>query len=91
MSAGSNPKKKRPSGKLTALLLVILLIGVGVQLYNIYSQLQSAQAEQSYYAQLRDQLQLENDRLAEDIANSGDPTLIEDIARERIIEVEEQP
>ena len=81
MSANSQTKKKRPSGKLTALILLVLLVGVGVQLYNMYGQLQIARAEEAYYAQQLSTLQEENQRLSQDIANSDDLDLIEDIAQ----------
>lgn len=81
VSANSQTKKKRPSGKLTALILLVLLVGVGVQLYNMYGQLQIARAEEAYYAQQLSTLQEENQRLSQDIANSDDLDLIEDIAR----------
>lgn len=76
------PKKKRPSSKLTGLILVILLFGIGVQLYHMYGQLQAAQAEESVYAQRLAELQETNRRLEDAIENSDDPELIEDKARD---------
>jgi len=73
--------KKRPSSRLTAVLLLIMMLGIGVQLYNMYGQLQQAQQEEQVYAQRLAQLQQTNQQLAEDIANSGDADLIEEIAR----------
>lgn len=82
MAQTQKPKKKRPSSKLTGLILVILLFGIGVQLYHMYGQLQAAQAEESVYAQRLAELQETNRRLEDAIENSDDPELIEDKARD---------
>lgn len=66
------------------MLLVVLMVGIGVQLVNLKGELEAARAEEAYYAQRLQQLQEENARLAEDIANSDDPELIEEIAREEL-------
>lgn len=84
MAAAKKTEKKRPSSRLTAIILLVLLLGVGVQLYNMYGQLQSARAEQEVYAQRLAILQETNARLEADIANSDDPELIEDIARNQL-------
>lgn len=76
------PQKKRPSSKLTGLILVVLLLGVSIQLYYLWGQLQSAQAEEAIYAQRLAELQNRNAQLEEDIAHSGSQELIEDIARD---------
>lgn len=81
VAAQAKTKKKRPSSKLTALILLVLILGIGVQLYNMYGQLQAARAEEGVYATRLEALTAENQRLAQDIANSDDPELIEDIAR----------
>lgn len=63
---------------------MVLMVGIGVQLVNLKGELEAAREEESYYAQRLQQLQEENARLAEDIANSDDPELIEEIAREEL-------
>lgn len=73
--------KKRPGGKLTAIILLALFLGIGIQFLNMYGKLQEAQAEQLVYAEKLADLQKTNE-LAEDIANSQDPELIEEVARE---------
>lgn len=75
-------QKKRPSSKLTALILVVLLFGVAVQLRHMVGQLSSARAEEAVYTARLADLQETNARLEADIANSGDQELIEEIARE---------
>lgn len=84
MARKAKSERKRPSGRLTALLLVVLLLGFGVQLYSMYGQLRTARGEQELYAQRLAALQETNQRLERDIANSGDPALIEDIARNQL-------
>ena len=75
-------EKKRPSGKLTLLILAALLAGIGVQLYSLYGQMQAARAEEAVYAQRLAELEETNRRLQEDVDNSGSLALIENIARD---------
>lgn len=84
MAQTHKPKKKRPSSKLTGLILIALLFGIGVQLYHMYGQLQEAQAEEAVYAQRLEELQEANRRLEDAVENSGDPQLMEDKAREEL-------
>ncbi len=81
---GEAEQKKRPNSKLTALILLALLIGVGVQLYNMYGQLQRAQEEEAIYAGQLAELQESNERLRQDISNRDDLDLIKDIARDEM-------
>lgn len=77
-------QKKRPNGKLTLWLLALLLVGFGIQICNLYSRLQTARQEETVYAQQLEELREENQSLRSDIENSGDLSLIEDIAREEL-------
>ena len=77
-------EKKRPSSRLTLLILAALLVGIGVQLYSLYGQMQEARAEEAVYAQRLAELEETNQRLEEDVANSGSLPLIEDIARDEL-------
>lgn len=74
--------KKRPGSKLTLIILLALFLGIGVQFLNMYGRLQQAQEEEAVYAARLAELQETNEKLAEDIANSQDPELIEEVARE---------
>lgn len=74
--------KKRPGGKLTAIILLALFLGIGIQFLNMYDRLQEAREEEAVYAAQLADLQETNAKLAEDIANSQDPELIEEVARE---------
>ena len=76
--------RKRPGGKLTAFILIVLLIGIGVQLCHQYRQLQSARQEEAGYASALAELQEENQRLRDDIENRDNMELIEDIARDEL-------
>ena len=82
----SQPKKRprRPSSKLTLLILAVLLIGIAVQLRSVRAQLVEAKRQETAYQEQLSQLQTENARLEEDIANGGDESLIEDIARNQL-------
>lgn len=81
------PRKKaaaRPRSKLTMLLLAALLIGLGAQIYSMFGQLQEARAEEAVYTQRLSDLQETNEQLREDLENSGNQALIEDIARDQL-------
>ena len=84
MAKPAESAKKRPSSKLTGLVLVVLLMGVGIQLGGMADQVRAAEAEEAVYAQRLARLQEENARLAQEIANSGDPELVMDIARNEL-------
>lgn len=81
-------RKKRgpakPAGKLTMLLLVVLLVALGAQIYRMVGQLQVARAEEAVYTQQLNELRDTNQQLKEDLENSGDLDLIEDIARNQL-------
>ena len=70
-------KQKRASGFLTGVLLLVLLLGVGIQLYRMQEQLKTARDEEAALAE-------QNAALQEDLDNADNPELIEDIAREEL-------
>lgn len=76
-----NKQSRRPNGRLTAVILAILLLGLSVRLYHLFQELRDARAEEIMYAAQLAELKETNKRLAEDIENRDDPGLIEDIAR----------
>ena len=77
-------KQKRASGFLTGVLLLVLLLGVGIQLYRMQDRLRTAQAEEEALTRQIAQIEKENAQLQEDLDNAGDPELIEEIAREEL-------
>ena len=77
-------KQKRASGFLTGLLLLVLLLGVGVQLYRIQEKLKTARDEEAALAAQIAQIEQENAQLQEDLDRAGDPELMEEIAREEL-------
>lgn len=81
---GKRKESKRSGGKLTILILAVLLLGLSIRLYHLFQDLQDAHAEElSYAAQLAD-LKETNQRLSDDIANRDNLDLIEDIARDEL-------
>lgn len=79
----------RPGSKLTIFLLAVLLVGIGIQIYQMFGQLQSARAEEKVYAQQLAELKETNRQLKEDLDNSESLDLIEDIARDDLGMVKE--
>lgn len=81
---GKRKQAKRPSGRLTAVILFFLLLGLSIRLVNLFQELQDAQAEEIMYAARLAELQETNKKLAEDIENRDDIELIEDFARNEL-------
>lgn len=81
MARKSTKLKIRRSSKLTIVLLAVLICIMGIMLRNMQTQLDHAKSEYDVYASRLSALQEQNDRLRQDIENSDDPGLIEDIAR----------
>lgn len=77
-------KPKRASGFLTGLLLLVLLLGIGVQLYRMQEKLRTARDEEADLTAQIAQVEQENAQLQEDLDRAGDPELIEEIAREEL-------
>ena len=74
-------RKQKSMGLLTGIILLALLFGVGVHLYQLQPQLQAAREQEAALTQQLQALQDENEELADAIANSDDPELIQEIAR----------
>ena len=71
-------------GLLAGLMLVVLLFGVGMQLYQMQGRLQQAREQQETLEQQIRETTKKNQDLEEDIANSDNPEMIEKIAREEL-------
>lgn len=91
--APKKPKRSkiqaRPTNRLTILLLAALMLGIGVQIYQMFGQLQSARDEEQIYVQQLAELRDTNAQLKQDLENSGSMDLIEDIARDKLGMVKE--
>ena len=74
-------KRQRSVGLLTGIILLALLFGVGVHLYQLQPQLQAAREQEEALTRQLEALEDENQELADAIANSDDPELIQEIAR----------
>ena len=81
MAHKSAKPKMRRSNKFVLFLLCFVILMMGVMLRQMNGQLEHARSEQMHYAQRLATLQEQNAKLAEDIANSENQDLIEDIAR----------
>ncbi len=81
---GKRKRTKKPSGRLTAVLLFLLLLALCFRLVNLFQELQDAKAEEIVYAARLAELQETNQKLAGDIENRDDIELIEDIARNEL-------
>lgn len=77
-------RRKRASGFLTGVLLLVLLLGVGVQLYRMQDKLKTAREEEAALAAQIAEVQAENDALLEDLERADDPELMQDIARQEL-------
>ena len=77
-------KRRRASSLLTGMILLVLILGVGVQLYRMQDRVEEAKAQETALAGQIAALEAENAALAEDIANADNPKLIEQIAREEL-------
>lgn len=76
--------KRRPVSRLTVLILAVLMVVLGVQILRMNGQIQNALAEEILVAQRLEEIQATNQQLQDDLDNSTDPTLIENIARDQL-------
>ena len=81
MARNQSKLKTRRSSKLALTLLLALIVMMCVMLQQMNTQLVHARSEQDFYAQQLARLQDQNAKLAEDIANSSNPDLIKEVAR----------
>ena len=71
------------AGFLTKIVVLVLLIYMAITLLDLRGRIQAVQAERDALArQVTSQL-LENQKLADAIANSDDPEMLEQVARDR--------
>lgn len=78
-------KKPRPrAGLLTKIVILVLLVGIGWQLYGLHGQLKAAQEEKDRYSAQVEEQQRENDALEADIAEGPTEEKIQEIARNEL-------
>ena len=77
-------QRRRGSGLAVRLILVLLLAGIGWQLYDLKSQVAAAEAEKARYETAVETLRRENDALAADIAEGATDEKMEEIARKEL-------
>lgn len=82
-AAGKNPRLLR-AGPLTKLLLLVLLLGIGWQLYRLQGQVEAAQAEKDRLAAQVEVKRQENDALTADLAEGSTQEKMEEIARNEL-------
>ena len=88
--AAKTKKQHARASLLTKLLVLLLLAGIGWQLFSLQGQVRAAQAEKAALAE-KDALaaqvqakQQENDALSADIAQGGTQEKMEEIARQEL-------
>ena len=71
------------AGFLTKLVVLALLIYMAITLLDLRGKIQGVQAQRDSLARQVTSQQLENQKLADAIANSDDPEMLEQVARDR--------
>lgn len=85
MAKQSKKAPRRAKGSLlTRVLLLVLLVGIGWQLYNLRDQVDAAQTDMELLAARVDAQRLENDALSADIAEGNTQSKMEELAREEL-------
>ena len=80
----SKPAKKRSGGLLIHVAILLLLVVIGWQLYDLQSQIASTQAEKDRTAQQVEMLKQNNDALRADIAEGATDEKMKDLARDEL-------
>ena len=71
------------AGFITKIVVVALLIYMATSVLDLRGKIQEVQLQRDSLSQQVDDQKLENRRLADAIANSDDPEMLEQVARER--------
>lgn len=82
--ASTKAPRRAKTGPLAKFLILILLVAIGWQLYNLRTQLAQAQAEQDRYAALVAAQQQENAAISADIAEGPTTEKMEEMARDEL-------
>lgn len=73
----------KQAGFLTKIVVVVLLIYMATSLLDLRTQIREAEEAKATLEEQVKQQQLENQQLAAAIANSDDPDMLEQVAREK--------
>ena len=73
----------KQAGFLTKIVVVVLLIYMATSLLDLRTQIREAEGAKATLEEQVKQQQLENQQLAAAIANSDDPDMLEQVAREK--------
>ena len=71
------------AGFLTKLVVLVLLIYMAIAVLDLRGKIQSVEAERDILARQVTDQRLENQKLEDAIANSDDPEMLEQVARDR--------
>ena len=71
------------AGFLTKIVVLALLIYMAISVLDLRGKIQEVQIQRDDLARMVTDQQLENKRLEDAIANSGDPEMLERVARDR--------
>ena len=74
----------KPASRMTVLILMTLMAVLTIQILHMNAQIQAAYAEEATVARYLEELREINRQLQDDLDNSTDPTLIENIARDQL-------
>lgn len=74
----------KPASRMTVLILMTLMAVLTIQILRMNAQIQAAYAEEATVARYLEELREINRQLQDDLDNSTDPTLIENIARDQL-------
>ncbi len=77
-------KKTKRAGLMTKLVVLAILIVVSISLLNLRSRLNSAEAARAQLQAQVDEQTQRNAALEDDIANSDDPEVILEVAKEKL-------
>lgn len=77
-------KKTKRAGLMTKLVVLAILIVVSISLLNLRSRLNSAEAARTQLQAQVDEQTQRNAALEDDIANSDDPDVILEVAKEKL-------
>ena len=78
-----DPMQLKRAGFLTKIVVLALLIYLATSLLDLRSQIRETESLRNSLAQKVSSVELDNRRLSEAIAGSGDPAVMEQVARDK--------